>query len=69
MTKAILAKIISTKTIFGLEEGHFGEDSLDEDHFVGDNFDEDNFVGENFDEDPDRRGQFVTKTLTEEVNL
>ena len=64
-----MAKIISTKTIFGLEEGHFGEDSLDEDHFVGDNFDEDNFVGENFDEDPDRRGQFVMKTLTEEVNL
>ena len=23
---------MSTKTIFGLDEGHFGEDDLDEDH-------------------------------------
>jgi len=41
----------------------------DEDHFVEDNFDKDNFVGENFGKDPDRRGQFMTKTMAEEVNL
>ena len=68
-TKTTSAKIISTKTIVGLEEGHFGEDNLDEGNF-GEanstktilNFDEDHFGEGNFDE-----GRFgeahSTKTL------
>jgi len=45
-----LAKIISTKTILGLGEGHFDEDNLDEDYF---------WTGRR----PFRRREMSTKTI------